>query len=143
MGRIGTSVGRRFLCGDTGSEIVEFALASMLFFGTIFGILEFGQGVWRYNMIANLAQEGARRASVCGSGRKMSSTECNISNYVISRAVLTICNTCVTTTPSDISTLGAGSTVTVRVTHTFTPLTTLIPNAAVNISATAKMIVAR
>jgi hypothetical protein len=45
----------------------------------IFGIMGFGQAVWRYNMVANLAEEGARRAVVCGSNTGLSSTECDIS----------------------------------------------------------------
>ncbi len=57
-------VKRGFVRGETGDAIVEFALASALFFATLFGILEFGQAVWRYNMLAELAQEGARWASV-------------------------------------------------------------------------------
>jgi Flp pilus assembly protein TadG len=136
---------RPFVGNDRGSTIVEFALSSFVFLMTIFGILGFGQAVWRYNMVSNLAKEGARRAVVCGSTTGLSTSECNIGNYVRSRAAgyLTICSTCVTTTPSTISTLTAGSTVAVRVTHAYTPLTPLIRIRALTFSSTAQMIVSR
>jgi Flp pilus assembly protein TadG len=128
-----------------GSALVEFALSSFVFFMTIFGIMEFGQAVWRYNMVSNLAKEGARRAIVCGAGTGLTSTDCDIPLYVRTRAsgILTICNTCVTTTPATISTLTAGATVAVRVQHSFTPLTMFIPHSALTFSSTAKMLVSR
>ena len=58
---------RRRMGDDRGENLVEFALASTVFFMTLFGIIIFGIGVWRYNMVSDLAQEGARWASVHGS----------------------------------------------------------------------------
>lgn len=54
------------LSDERGSELVEFALASLLFFALIFGILEAGLTVYGYNRLAVVAQEGARYASVRG-----------------------------------------------------------------------------
>ena len=63
---------RRWLLGDDrGENIIEFALASTVFFTTIFGIIIFGIGVWQYNMVSDLAQEGARWASVHGSTQRV------------------------------------------------------------------------
>ena len=128
-----------------GSSLVEFVLASFVFFITVFGIMQLGLAVWRYNFVANLAKEGARRAVVCGASSGLASTDCNILSYVQARSngLLTICNTCVTTTPTTISSLVAGDTVTVRVDASFTPLTALIPHAALTFSSSATMVVAR
>ena len=56
----------RIVKGECGQALVEFAVASIVFLMTIFGTLQFGLMVWHYNMISNLAQEGARWASVRG-----------------------------------------------------------------------------
>ena len=45
-----------------GQDLVEFALVAPLLFLLLFGILEFGVAVWRYNTVANAAREGARAA---------------------------------------------------------------------------------
>ena len=58
---------RRRMGDDRGENLIEFALVSTIFFMTLFGTIIFGIGVWRYNMVADLAQEGARWASVHGS----------------------------------------------------------------------------
>lgn len=57
---------RRRLSDERGSELVEFALASLLFFALIFGILQAGLAVYGYNRLSIVAQEGARYASVRG-----------------------------------------------------------------------------
>ena len=58
---------RRDWRDDCGAQLVEFALASTIFFMTIFGVMGFGIAVWQFNMVADLAQEGARWAAVRGS----------------------------------------------------------------------------
>ncbi len=135
---------KTFLRECRGNTIVEFALASTVFFMTIFGIMQFGQAVWRYNLVANLAKEGARRAAVCGKNTGLTSTECNIQTYVTSRAL----GMTMTLGPNTISSTAlaaatAGDVVTIQVRHTFTPLTTLTPHTALTLSSTAKMVVAR
>ena len=129
------------LRGDRGDSLVEFALASVVFFMTIFGVIVFGLAIWQYNMVANLAQEGARWASVRGKSSSTPASSNAVQDYVISRAVGINLLT-VTTTP-DPSTLDAGATVTVLVSKPFTPATTLIPNSTLTLQSTAKMIMAR
>jgi Flp pilus assembly protein TadG len=124
-----------------GETLVEFAFASIVFFATIFGTLWFGLAVWQYNLLANLAQEGARRASVCGAGTSLTSTQCNIQLFVSSRALgMTVT---ATPTPTDLTTLSAGDSVMVTVQKSFTPGTSLIPSATLSLQASARMIVAR
>lgn len=132
---------------ERGDGLVEFALAATVFFMTIFGILEFGQAVFRYNMMANLAQEGARRAIVCGNKKVI--TDCDIRAFVVSRSVgLLTSNSDVTcgsgdTTCSGIASKAKGETVTVTVQKSFTPFVTIIPHFTIPMSATANMTVAR
>ncbi len=49
---------------DEGQDLVEFALLAPLLFLLLFGILEFGVAVWRYNTVSVAAREGARAAVV-------------------------------------------------------------------------------
>src|SRR3954454_15718705 len=93
---------------DRGSNLVEFALASTVFFMTLFGVIIFGIGVWQYNMVSDLAQEGARWASVHGSSSGSQAVQAGVQTYVQSRAPFTVT---VTTTPTTVG--AAGSTITV------------------------------
>lgn len=43
-----------------GQDLVEFALIAPILFAVLFGIMEFGVAVWRYNTLANTARETAR-----------------------------------------------------------------------------------
>jgi Flp pilus assembly protein TadG len=126
---------------NRGQTLVEFALASIVLLSTIFGTLEFGIAVWRYNMVADLAQEGARWASVRGANSGGGgASAAQVQAYVQSRAPGF--DVTVTTTPAP-STLNAGETVTVVVQSTYTSLTRLVPQGLLTMSSTAKMIVSR
>jgi len=48
----------------SGQALVEFALASMLFFTIIFGTLDLGRVVYQYSMLQNSIRQGARYAKV-------------------------------------------------------------------------------
>src|SRR5438876_11268263 len=69
-----------------GETLVEFALALMLFLMTLLGTAEFGLIVFQYNMMSDLAQEGVRRAAVCGKN-KSASLSCDVASYVQSRSL--------------------------------------------------------
>jgi Flp pilus assembly protein TadG len=137
---------RARLSDDRAQSLVEFALASTVFFMTIFGILELGLAISRYNMVADLAQEGARWASVRGTNGGATphphATEADVSAFVVARAggmPVTV-----TTTPSSgPGTLVAGQTIQVNVTTAYTPLTAFIPAGTINISSRAVMTISR
>ena len=132
---------RRLMRGESGQELIEFALASLIFLITVFGTLEFGLGVWQYNMVSDLAQEGARWASVRGSTSSiLHASSADVQTYVQGRS--TGVTVTVTATP-DPSTLAPGATVSVLVQTTFSPLTSLIPFAAMTLQSTAQMVIAR
>ena len=131
---------KRLLRSDRGETLVEFAIASVVFFTLVFGSLEFGLAVWQYNMVADLAQEGARWASVRGQSTGLGITSANVQTYVTSRAVgLTVT---VTTTAAP-ETLAAGSTIGVTVTSYYLPDTTLLPHSLLTLQSTAQMTIAQ
>jgi Flp pilus assembly protein TadG len=129
---------RRFMGDDRGQTIVEFALASTVFFMTIFGTIIFGIGIWQYNMVSDLAQEGARWASVHGSTSGSPAVQAGVQTYVQSRAPFLVT---VTTTPTTVG--AAGSTIAVHVQHPFNKMISLLPGGSVNLSSDARMIVSR
>lgn len=136
--------------GECGESLVEFAFASVLFLSMVLGAIEFGIAVWNYNLVSDLAQEGARFAAVRGqtSGTACSgmALPCSASNgdvqaFVQSRAAgLSV----TVTTPSGApGTIVAGNIVEVRVAHTLTVGGGVIPFWNFPIASTARMIVAR
>ena len=136
-------------CSDRGETLVEFALASTIFFMTMFGTIEFGLAVWNYNTLSSLAQDGARWAAVRGStctSPCVAADNGNVQDYVRSRVLgMSPTSVAVTTTwPDGGSPSNApGKTVQVRVDYTFTPLTALVPNAALGLHSTVQMKIAR
>lgn len=124
-----------------GQSLVEFALASVLFFSVLFGIIQFGLAVWQYNTVSNLAQEGARWASVRGSSSSMPATAAQLQTFVQSRSPGF--SVTVTATPADPSAALPGTAISVQVASSFSPATTLIPSATLSLGSTAQMIVSR
>lgn len=121
--------------------MIEFALASILIFTILFGIVQFGRAVWQYNTMSNLAQEGARWASVRGSSSSISANSTQLQTFVESRA--TGIPVTVTAIPANPSAAAPGSTIEVRVSSTFSPVVGLLPNATLTLESTARMIVSR
>jgi Flp pilus assembly protein TadG len=126
---------------DRGSALIEFGLSSIVFFMLVFGILQFGLGIWQYNVVSHLAKEGARRAAVCGSKTALSSADCDIQAYVTSRGFNM--GVIATTTPTDISKLIAGDVVTVQTQKSFRPGTAFLPRATLTLRSRAQLIVSR
>ena len=123
-----------------GQSLVEFALASILFFTVVFGTIEFGLAVWQYNMMSDLAQSGARWASVHGLTSATPATAAQLQTFVQSRTGFTVT---VTATPANPSAVAPGNVIQVRVASTFSPVTALIPSTVLNLQSTARMIVSR
>jgi Flp pilus assembly protein TadG len=126
--------------GERGQALVEFALASTIFFMTLFATVEFGLGIWHYNMVSNLAQEGARWASVHGASSASPASSAAVQTYVRSRApgMQTVT---VTATPAP-STVARGLPVTV-VAENYTVVSSFIPHGTFVLQSTARMIVSR
>ena len=135
-----TPIYRQALRDTRGQTLLEFAFASLLFFLTMFGTIEFGLAVWQYNMMSDLAQEGARWASVHGASSSSPASAADVQTFVQGRAL----NFTVTATTTPVpSTVAPGSTITVQVQSTYSPLTSLIPQTVLTLQSTAKMVVSR
>lgn len=133
---------RRLRHDAQGETLIEFAFASVILLTMIFGSLEFGIAVWNYNLVSNLAQEGARYAAVHGQKSGSALDEAAVRTFVNARAVglpVTI-----TTSPSGApGTVAPGEVVEVTVSHTLALGGGLIPFWNFPVSSTARMIVAR
>lgn len=124
-----------------GQSLVEFALASVLFFTVLFGIIQFGLAIWQYNTVASLAQEGARWASVRGSTSSIPATAGQLQTYVQSRSPGF--GVTVTATPTNPSAASPGATIQVRVSSTFNMGVSLLPVSTLTLQSTARSIVSR
>jgi Flp pilus assembly protein TadG len=148
----GGSRTRQLAC-ERGETLIEFSLALVVFLMTLLGTAEFGIAVWQYNMMSNLAQEGARWAAVHGMNGSSPASAAQVQSYVRGRSLGL--NPTVTTflvnpttkactdTGTDPSALAGGSGICVRVRKTFNPLTRVIPLGALTLESTAQMIVLR
>jgi len=129
--------------GERGETLVEFAFAAVVFLTTIFVVIEFGIAVFKYNIISNLAQDGARWASVRGatSAAVQNATTTDVANYVQARAFNIPLSPAPVATWSNASKLPP-ETVTVVVSTPVTPLTSLIP-LTITMTASATMTLSR
>jgi Flp pilus assembly protein TadG len=126
-----------------GETLIEFALTLAVFLMTILGMAEFGVLIFRYNMLSNLAQEGARRASVCGKNSSLSTSDCDINSFVQTRSLGINTTVSVTWSAGSASSSNPGDTVTVLVQHPFGVMTNIVPLAAGTMSSSAQMVVSR
>lgn len=141
---------RRQRGSSTGESLIEFAFASVIFLTIVLGALEFGIAVWNYNLVSDLAQEGARFAAVRGqtagtacSGLALpcSASAADVQTFLQSRAAgLTVTVTTPLGAPSSIP---AGNIVEVRVSHTLAIGGGMIPFWNFPIVSSARMVVAR
>jgi Flp pilus assembly protein TadG len=125
---------------ESGQSMVEFALAALVFFIVIFGIIDFGRAAYEYNIIASSAREGARMAII------QSRSNTDVTNRVVSSSanLLSAGNVTISGTRT-CSALPCG-TVTVAVTRTYTPATPLIATIVGNslvLTASSTMVVER
>jgi Flp pilus assembly protein TadG len=86
---------KRLVCGEDATELVEFAIASMVFLTLLFGVVEFCLLIYAGNFVAFAAQHGSRYAMVRGSDWKSScsssstnydclAADSDVKNYVLS-----------------------------------------------------------
>ena len=54
--------------GRRGQAMVEFSLAFLSFMLLLMGLVEFGRAVWTFNTLSHAVSQGARYATVHGSG---------------------------------------------------------------------------
>jgi Flp pilus assembly protein TadG len=135
--------------GERGSALVEFAVASTVALTMIFGIIDFGRGLYTYHLVANAARAGSRYAIVRGNtctapGCPVTATQ--VQTYVRGLAPGIDPNslTATTTWPGGADCIGVvtnnpGCPVTVTVAYTFRFMVPLLPGFAMNMSSASQM----
>ena len=119
-----------------GATLVEFALASTLFFTITFGTIEFGRMILDYNIVSNAAREGVRYAIVRGASSGRAASANDVATYVASRSAGLLQASNVTVSwPTNNAT---GSVVQVQVQYSFTPIVTLLPQTGINLTSTTR-----
>lgn len=135
------ALGRRVSGDERGSVLIEFAASSILLMTVVFGIIEFSLMTSRYSIVSNGAREGARYASMRGANSGRTATTTTIAEYVVGRSAGVLAAEHVTVTwPVNNKT---GSIVRVMVDYPFTPLSSLLPMATINLRSTTQMTIVR
>lgn len=125
---------------QAGQAMVEFAIAGLLFFYILFGILDFGRAMFQYNNLASSAREGARAAIVQGV------TDDQVKAYTVNASAGLLTTDDVTISGSRSCSSVPCPSVTITVQHTFTPITPLIGNligGPITMTASSTMVVER
>ncbi len=131
-----------------GAVLLEFAFCFPVFIlMTLVGTLDLGRGVWAYNIVAHASHEAVRYAIVHGQNSLTPADADAIKDYVEARTfLLNPGGVTVTTTwdPYDLyaTNNAPGSTVRVRVVHTFTPLLVGLLVPEIPLASTAEMTIA-
>ena len=116
-----SSSANRCRSARSGAAVVEFAVLAPVLFLLIFGMIEYGRMVMVQQLITNASREGARVAILDGM------TNADVIDAVQSHVGggVTIADSDVTTTPTDISTAASGTSVTVTVAVNFSDVSWL------------------
>ena len=125
-----------------GSALLEFALAFLVFFFVVYGIMEFGRIVASYNIIAGAAREGVRYAVVHGSASGSAASASDIQTVVRNWAIGLDTNSVVvatTWTPGN----APGSQVKVKASYTVTPFTSLILHNGITVQSSSQMTISQ
>lgn len=121
--------------------MVEFAIASTVFFLLVFGGIEFSRAVWQYNVVANAAKAATRWAVVRGSSSgQTAATASDVHDYIVTQMYGYSELDTVSWNPSD---KGQGSTVQVIVRSSYTTGIPLMRNFTLPLRSVAQMIIAR
>jgi len=152
--------GRRAKLGRRGATMVEFALYFLLFLGLAIGLMEMGRGIWTFTTLSHAARAGARYAQVYRTvaGSPPADVEQAIRDVVKKNAIgLEVLDSKIDINweeldlsqdppvwVDDSANKSAGSTVQVRVRHTFqlvvSPL--VLAQDSLDLGSVSRMIVA-
>ncbi len=131
---------RKLRRDERGAELIEFAVVSLLVLALVFGVMEFGRGIWFYGTVAHLAREGARYAIVRGSESPRTTDPVEVQTYVDTIAG-GLTGLTVTTTWDDPS-KDPGTVVQVRVDKPFVPALPMGGLGNITLSSTSRMVIA-
>lgn len=109
---------KSLFCDEGAAELVEFAVAAMIFFTLLFGIIEFCLAIYAGNFVAFAAQQGTRYWMVRGSDwtsncsttltSACKAATSDVQNYVLSLPHPGINLTAANITPTSLSTTATG-----------------------------------
>jgi len=151
---------RRTLRAEAGTSIVEFAMASIILFTLVFGVIAICLALYSYNVTAEAAREATRYAIVRGSACSASTfTNCNVTQdqlqtYVrglgfpgINPASMNLTaawpTTGVTCFPSVTPCNNPGNLVQVTVQYTFPLVIPFVPSRTLTMSSTSAMYISQ
>lgn len=117
--------------------MVELALViGVVFLPMVFGVIEFGRGVWVKTTVTTAAREGVRYAIVRGTLSGVVTDSAAVANYVKGKTQLTG----IVVRPSWTPDKAPGSTVQVQVTYNYVPVVPLM--SARTITSTSRQVIA-
>jgi Flp pilus assembly protein TadG len=122
---------RRFLADDKGSTAVEFALVSVAFLSTIFGIFEVGRVYWTYNTMQYAVEQTARYYLV-----NTSSTNSQLTTYAQGQMGSNINTGPLTISVAKTTTAGVNQ-VTITGTYTYAAIVPLLPSSWTSLTLTS------
>jgi Flp pilus assembly protein TadG len=149
---------RRTLRADGGSSIVEFALASVILFTLLFGVIAICLALYSYNVTAEAAREATRyaivRGSACNSFPNCNIDQTGLQTYVrglgfpgINPSSLTLTaawpTVGVTCFPSLTPCNNPGNLVRVTVQYTFPLVIPFVPRRILTMSSTSAMYISQ
>jgi Flp pilus assembly protein TadG len=141
---------RRSLRVETGASIVEFAVASIILFTLIFGVMAICLALYSYNVVSEAAREATRyaivRGSACNSFPDCKVTSDQLQTYVQGLGFPGITAASLTLTPAASWPNGnnnPGSPVQVTVQYTFPLGIPFMPSRTLTMSSTSQMIISQ
>jgi Flp pilus assembly protein TadG len=126
---------------ERGSTLVEFTIASTVFFIFIFGTLEFGRAVYQYNVIAHAGKAAVRWAAVRGnSSGQTPATTAQVDSVVQTQLYGVAAVDTVSWTPADKK---PGGTVQVILRGSYGPRIPFFSSRTLTLRSVSQMIVVR
>ena len=110
---------------EKGTTIVEFAIIAVLFFATIFAIIEFGILLYDQHILTNASREGARAGIIMRPNPRVTDSEIQsvVNSYaqqnMVSFKPSTVLTTTITPTEADRNDADFGDQLVVEVTYPF------------------------
>ena len=127
---------------EKGAALVELSLCILLFFVTVYAIIEFGRFVYSYTVLAGATREAARYAIVHGSNSSSVATTDDIRTQVTRYAIGLDTSALAVSTTWDPSN-APGGVVRVQATYDIAPMTRLIFDQALSLSSRSEMVISQ
>jgi len=135
--------GRASRRNDRGAAMLEFGLVMVVFFGFVFGVMDFGRAVYTYHFVSNAACEATRYAIVRGATSTDPATPTDVANYVKAITPLGVNPSDITVSTSWSPNDAPGSSVRVQVSDNFRFMTPYLAKYAMTLRGTSQMVVSQ